>query len=191
MTQTITRIYGAHTDALSVVGELKSYAYAPYVVSGVDTDGALLSQADLVAAMMQIYILKAEAEIYARTLAQGGTLVLVHAIFGAGARATVIMDKYASIDAGIPAEKSPFMEWDDATPLSCLMQMPVLLDDDSIEAQALSMEPRLTDGRPTCALFGIPLLTSSNTSLSGAIGMPLISNNPAPLSALLKMPTLV
>jgi hypothetical protein len=106
-------------------------------------------------------------------IAKGGSLVTVHAPFGSGMKATVILDSHKPIPSGMP---EPVREpvWDEAAPFSSAMHMPLLTDDPAPMSRYLGVQP----------------LAGSDCSLSGMIGMPLLSNNPMPLSSLFGMTSL-
>lgn len=129
-----------------------------------------------------------EAKIYAKGVAAGHSLVTVHAPFGTGKLAEVILESHGPVDSGLP--KAPAVHlWDEAAPLSSAMFMPVLLD----------------DATPVSSVMGVPTVTSGNCSVSETIGLPLLtdgetpdsrwgfkflSGNPAPLSSALGLPLL-
>jgi hypothetical protein len=187
MSENITRIYKSHDDAVSVVSELESYGYAPHLVSGAGADGVALSHDAIVSAITGFYILKSEAEVYAPLVAEGGTLVSVHAAFGSALRATKIMDSKETIATGLQLVKPlELMAWDEATPLSCTIQMPVLLDHDATFTAPWNPGSLLTENGSAGSWFGLPLLLNGGPMMGA-----LLPNNPSPLSSLLKIPTLI
>jgi hypothetical protein len=187
MSENITRIFKTHDDAVGVVSELESHGYAPHLVSGLGPDGTALSHEAIVSAITGFYILKSEAEVYAPLVAGGGTLVSVHAPFGTALRATRILESKPTIATGLQVAKPlELMVWDDATPLSCTIQMPVLAEHDSTFSAPWNGGGLLTaDGAPG-SWFGLPLLLKGGPSFGGEL-----LSNAAPLSSLFKIPTLI
>jgi BCD family chlorophyll transporter-like MFS transporter len=190
MTQTITRMYGSQDQAQAAAAALKANFFQDvYLVTGTD-GGAPKSLDDITAAITQGYVLKAHAQVYAAGVSRGGVLVTVHAPFGSGGRATDILDSHDPIDSGLPPEPSTAMPWDEATPMSCILQMPVLLDEAKAFEGFWNMLPLVTKSGAPSGCCGLKLLTDADASLSGAVGMTMLSDNPAPLSSLFKLPLL-
>jgi hypothetical protein len=78
------------------------------------------------------------------------------------------------------------MVWDDATPMSCTLQMPVLAEHDStFSASWNGGGLLLEDGAPS-SWFGIPLLLKGGPTFSTGL-----LSDASPLSSLLKLPTLI
>lgn len=193
MTQTISRLYGSRDQAQAAVAALKTNFFQDvYLVSGSDdaAGGTTTSLDEITNAIMQAYVLKAHAQIYAVGVSRGGALVTVHAPFGTGARATAILDGHGPIESGLPAEPSTVMPWDEATPMSCILQMPVLVDESRAFEGFWNVLPLVTESGAPSSCSGLKLLLDTDASLSGAVGMAMLSDNPAPLSSWLKLPLL-
>jgi hypothetical protein len=205
MTQTISRMYSSHETAQEAVTALKANFFQDvYLVSGTDgtasTDGAdalegapsatAKSLDEITGEIMQGYVLKAHAQVYAAGVSRGGTLVTVHVPFGTGVRATAILDSHAPIESGVREEHATTMLWDEATPMSCALQMPVLIDEASAFNGFWNVLPLLSKSSAPSSCLGLKLLLDSNASLSATLGMKLLSENPTPLSSLLHLPPL-
>ena len=187
MSQTISRMYGTPGQATSAKAALEEEDYSDvHLVSGASA-GASIDE--IVAAIIKGNVLKSDARVYAAGISKGGSLVTVHAPFGGAARATRILDKFSPIESGISEPESRVMLWDDATPMSCILQMPVLMDDPVPFSNFWNVSPLSSGSFSLSSLLGMPLLTKA-APRSSSFGLPLLSNNPAPLSSLLGMPTI-
>ncbi len=191
MTQTISRMYGAASDASACVADLKEHGFGAgevYAVSPPPHGQNDLSS--IAAAIAQGNVLKAKAAIYAEGVARGGTLVTVHAPFGAAAKATAILNRHNPIDSGVADPAYPRIAYDDAAPFSSTLQIPALLADPAPLSTFWSL-PVLTEGRASLSkAFDLPELSAGAAPLSGALGWATLSRNPAPLSSLLNLKVL-
>jgi len=187
MSQTISRMYGTPEQAMSAKAALEEHDYTDvHLVSG---DGASTSIEDIVAAIVQGQVLRSHARVYAAGISRGGSLVTVHAPFSGAAKAMRILDKFSPIESGMSEPDSRIMPWDEATPMSCILQMPVLLDDPAPLSRFWNVSPLAGGSFSLSSLFGMPLLTQA-VPRSTSFGLPLLSKNPAPLSSLLGIPTI-
>lgn len=187
MSQTISRMYKTPGEAVSAKAALEEEDYSDvHLVSG-DSVGASIDE--IVAAIIKGYVLKSHARVYAEGISKGGSLVTVHAPFGGAARAMRILDKFSPIDSGISEPESHVMEWDEATPMSCILQMPVLLEDPAPFSRFWNVPPLSSGSFALSSLFGMPLLTKA-APRSSSFGIPLLIGNAAPLSSLLGLPTI-
>jgi hypothetical protein len=167
----------------------------------------LASTASLVADMTAAHILKNHAESYAAELQKGGSLVKVSAPFGLGVAANKILDSYAPRSKGydIAARGREFV-WDDAAPLSSILQLPTLTSTEH-PAETLTGIPSLTKGAAflsslfgipllsrgsaqKTSSFGLPLLSRGSTQKTSSFGLPLLYNSPTPLSSMLGLKVL-
>ncbi len=135
MTQTISRMYATMAEADAAVGELAKHSFRPDEVFVVGPpaipDGGEPGEeivAEVVAAIVQGYVVKARAAAYAQKVARGATLVTVHAPFGVGFKATLLLNRHNPIDSGVPGPAYPRPEYDEA-PLSSALMMPVRSSD--------------------------------------------------------------
>lgn len=203
MTQTISRMYEYPEQAAQAKAALNR-AYYPhvYLVSAADMASAPFD--DVVAAIAKGNVLIADARIYAGRIVDGGSLVTVHAQFGSAVDAMRILDRFEPIDSGIPETESHARMWDEAAPLSSLLQLPVLINEGAPYSTFWNLPPLTAPSFSLSRLFGLPLLKnfgSRSTSFglpllknfgprSTSFGIPLLSDQPAPLSSLLGLPTL-
>lgn len=169
MTQTITRMYRNHDQAARALAEIKDYGYThAHLVS---TSGGDPTHEGVVARLMEAYVWKNHAEVYAKGIRDGGALVVVHAPFGAANDAEVILDKHDPIDSGLPEKTRRSIAWDEKTPMSSILQMPVLAK----------------NKLPMSKIWNVPAILSKAPTVSGCLGMKTLSPNPAPLSSRLGM----
>jgi hypothetical protein len=204
MPQAIIRMYETESQGSKAAAELREagfehvfkFAYARG--KGV---AAAKARASLVDEMTAAHIWRSHAESYASELEDGGSLVAVTPPFGAGLTATRILDSHAPIGKGLETrDDGGEMEWDEAAPLSSLLQLPVLIRTDH-PMETLSGIPSLTKGsgflssllglpllsrgrHNATSSFGIPLLKSGPAHKTSSMGLPLLSNSPTPLSSL-------
>lgn len=187
MAQTICRMYGTRREAEAALEELRVSGYAESFLFGADAGS---SQASVVDAMCRAHVLKNRALIYADRVVKGGTMVMVHARFGMALKATQIMDKYPSIDAGIAESSEAHIEWNESHPFSSALQLPVLLKT-KLPFEAFWNVGSLTrSGWTLSSLFGMPMRASSATPLSSAVGLPTLTRCATPFSSLFKLPVL-
>ena len=194
MTQTINRIYASADQATAAVTELRTNGYQAdeiHVVGPTDFDAGKNSSDDIVVAIAKGHVLRSDAVILAEGIQKGGTLVTVHAVFGAAARALDILDKHGPIASGLPSKRHPTVTWDEAAPVSSALMLPTRCDDPTVFATYSGM-PTLMDGNASVsAAVGLPLLADQKSTLSEKFGLPLLSDNPAPLSSLFNIPLLI
>ena len=187
MSHTISRMYGTPGQAMSAKAALEEEDYSDvHLVSGASA-GASIDE--IVAAIIKGNVLKSHARVYAAGISKGGSLVTVHAPFGGAARAARILGKFSPVESGISEPESQLMLWDGATPMSCILQMPVLLEDPVPFSRFWNVPPLSAGSFSLSSLLGIPLLTKAASRYS-SFGIPLLSNNATPLSSLLGMPTI-
>lgn len=199
MSQTINRMYDNHEHAISAAEELRNNRFDRYtdvyVVSrhgGPDAPagGAELSVDGIVAALMKAYVLKAHAQVYAERIKRGGTLVTVHAPFGAAVPAIGILDRHGPVGSGVADVEDRPMAWDDAAPCSSILHMPVLLADSATFSKFWNVRALSKRAATTFSAFGIAEIVKSRGAYSGLLGMPLLSNKATILSSMLGLPLL-
>jgi len=157
-----------------------------HLVSG---DSANASIDEIVAAIIKGNVLKSHARVYAAGISKGGSLVTVHASFGGAAKAERILAKFSPVESGISEPESQLMLWDEATPMSCILQMPVLMEDPVPFSNFWNLSPLTGGSFSLSSLLGIPMLTKA-AMRSSSFGVPLLSSNATPLSSLLRIPTI-
>lgn len=188
MSHEISRMFASHADAKSAAAELAEDGFDEVFVVAPPADAGVPASA-IAAQIAQGRVLLADARVYARGVAAGGTLLTVHAPFGSGMRATSIIEAYKTIPTGMPEPANEPM-WDDAVPFSSVMHMPVLSNDPTPASRYMGV-PALAGS--DCSLSGmlrLPLLSGGSSMGQGRWGLPFLSRNPAPLSSMLGLPLL-
>jgi hypothetical protein len=222
MAETVIRIYESEAQAGKAATALrdkgfenvfqftalpKPVAPAKAPAKGAAAKGAVAakttvaSTASLVADMTAAHILQSHAQSYAAELQKGGSLVKVDAPFGLGLTANKILDSYGPCGRGFDTS-APSREfiWDDAAPLSSMLQLPVLsniehpfetltgissLSKGAAFLSSLFGIPLLSRGSAEkTSSFGMPLLSRGSAQKNSSFGLPLLSNSPTPLSSL-------
>ena len=188
MSHEISRMYASAEVAQAVAAELAEEGFDEvYVVSPPSKPDVPLSAIAAQIAHGRVYL--PDAKVYAQGVANGGTLVTVHAAFGAGMKATSILESHNPIASG-KAEPAPEILWNEATPFSSAMMVPLLIDDATPMSRVIGI-PAL--GGSNCSfssMIGLPLLSDTSRMPEGRWGLPFLSKNPAPLSSMLGLPLL-
>jgi hypothetical protein len=192
MSHEISRMFGSQASADSAAAELLDEGFDEiHVVHG--TAGAKkASKASIQDIALQIArgnVHMPDALIYAEGVAKGKSLVTVHVPFGRGRKAESILRSYDPVDSGIP-EPVDAPVWDEATPVSCVLGLPVLLDDPAPFSRMWNIAPLASDSYALSSAIGMPLLSGSGDIGTGRWGFRFLSDNPAPLSSLLGLPLL-
>lgn len=188
MAHVISRIFANQTDADAAYQDLSDYGFQPDEIFTVDArpaaDGAAVSAHEIADRIARCFIPKHHAAAYAEHVARGGVFVSVHAPFTAGRKAAAALDRNNPVDTqairtGAPAK--PLRRYDEATPLSSALFLPVRLDNPA----------------PLSTLAGLPALVSSAprllsepAPLSSSMGWPVASADPTPASTATGAPTL-
>ena len=192
MSQTICRMYANHDQALRAAQALETHRFdrfdAVHVISRGDGQASVEA---LTAAIMKGWVLKRHAKVLAEGVARGGALVIVRAPFGSGVSAIETLQRFHPIESGVPDHDETPLTWDDATPMSNVLGMRVLLDDSASFAKfwnvpALSKKPatwgsalnlpEISDSRgPFTGTFGMALLSTKATIFSSMLGLPVLS----------------
>jgi len=179
MTQTIDRMYPSAEVANEAVKKLTSLGFrihdmhlvTPAAADQGDTEDTKLEA--VMAAIMKGMVPKAKARIFAVGVYRGGSLVTVHAPFGYAQLAIDTLDSFGPIDSGYVEPVEPAPVWNEATPLSSALQMPLLSNDPT----------------PFETFFGVPTLARTGMMLSRWFGLPMLSDNAAPFSSMLGLTT--
>ncbi len=185
MSAEISRMYGSREQAENAVAELREEGFDEIFVVSKPEGGASIEE--IAGQIAKGFVPMSEARIYAAGVANGGTLVTVHAAFGSGMKATRIMESFETIDSGLP-QPAPETYWDEATPMSSALHMPVLLEDAAPFSRFWSITPLADHNFSLSGMFGLPM-TSSEPGDS-RWGFPFLSGNPTPLSSMLGLPVL-
>lgn len=199
MTHTISRMYANKADADAAVDDLKEHGFTPdeiFVVTAPEaTESASATGNELIveeiADMIVLgYIHRGHAAEHAKKVAEGGVLVTVYAPFGAGFKATAILDRHHPIDSGVPLKVYPRATWDEAAPLSSGLRLPVLSSDPTPFATFWSVpslwsfsaplsawlrySTNYNSAAPLSTLFNWPVVTEKGATISSSIGLPLL-----------------
>ena len=202
MTQTITRLYESKSDADAAVADLTQHGFAPeeiFVVGPPDGSSAASSDEaqeeeasrgrsrkrakdgrprtatdEIAQAIAKGGILHRHAAVYAKKVAEGASLVTVHAAFGTGSKAAAILDRHDPIESGVSHAFAPALKYDERTPLSSGLRMPT----------------RLADPTPFGTFWNVPSLWSSAAPLSTWLKYATVIDSPAPLSKWFEWPVL-
>ena len=187
MSQEITRLYASAEHAREAAAELSEEGFDDvFVVNPPEKDVPVSAIAAQIA-HGRVHL--PDAKIYAEGVARGGSLVTVHAPFGSGMKATVILDSHNPIPSGKP-EPEPEILWNERTPFSSAMHMPLLLDDPAPASRVIGISPLAGANCSFSGMIGLPLLSDTAAMPEGRWGLPFLSGNPAPLSSLLGLPLL-
>ena len=171
MPETVCRMFATRAIADAAAEELRVNGFANVHVFG----GAASSDADgYTDQLCQAYVLKSTARVLARGLAAGRGLVVVHAQFGRAGFAMTLLGRHGPVDDGLPDQRSAGPRYDDATPLSSTLQLPVLT----------------SIAHPVETFSSFPSLLGGRWTLSDAINWGVRTERRAPLSESLGMPTL-
>jgi hypothetical protein len=186
-------MYRSAEQATAAVRQLHEEGFTPDLVDLVTASSspASASGADpVVAAIVGGYVLKRHAVVYAEAVRRGAAVVIVRAPFSYGGDAIEILDSCGPIDTGIVERVDDYAGWNEATPLSSILWMPLLTKGSSGFSSFWNLPVLTRAGRTLCSRLGIGELSASATSLSGGLGLPLLSRGAAPLSSALKIPLL-
>jgi hypothetical protein len=167
----------AATEALKAAGfdERETFLVAYGGGHGRESNSPDTNLDAVTADIMAAHVLKAHARIYAEGVSRGGSLVVVHAIFGQGALATRILDSFDPIDSGLAQPRETLRAWDEATPLSSMLGLDVLLDQPT----------------PFSAFWNLPVLADKMEYISRTLHIPMLANHAASLSRTIGLPTLI
>ncbi len=192
MNYPIVRMFETAEDAAAAVQELRAWGVAPDAIHRVTPDAASAPGADdpVLAAVLQCFVLRADAVIYAARIRQGRSLVSVHAPLGFGLQATRILESHHPVDSGVPEEKAPLRDWDEGAPLSSALWLPVLSRGATPFSKFWSLPVLVRSGRTLGAALGLPEVGGSSAPTTESLGLPMLSANPTPLSSLLRLPVL-
>jgi hypothetical protein len=188
MTQTVSRMYASQDQAARALAALEDYGYShAHIVSASDGNN---SYDGIVDTLVQAYVWKPHAMVYAKGISKGGSLVTVHAPFGAAYAAQVILDEHDPVDSGLPEPKHRSVAWDERTPMSSMLQMPVLAKNRLPMSKIWNVPAVLSKSPTFSGCLGMNTLSQNKAPLSSRLGMSLLSRNLTPLSSRFGMPLL-
>jgi len=196
----IGRAYATEKDALSAVETLKAKNFQeedisiitpsmiessnPWMLSRESKDGVDSTEmlAQVIIGVHEVSrVPDSHAIVYAETLQEGSTLLLITAPFGEALLATDTLDGTSTVHM----DEMPELEyhtWLQPAPLSALLNLPVLSHRKSWMASSFK---ELSDPGylPTEGLMGGLLKKNDPAPLSSKIGMDVLKDNPTPLSS--------
>jgi hypothetical protein len=166
MTQTISRMYSTRAQAEKAAAEAREHGFDHVYIFGGNDHGN--SHDALVSAMTNAYVEKYHAAAHTKQIIKdGGTLVTVHAPFTGGLKARTILEAHGPIESGVAEPVYKSYAYDEKTPLSSSLQMPVLMK----------------TKQPFSAFWNLPVLVRSGAVLSKALGLPVLTKQPKYYSA--------
>lgn len=193
MAHAISRIYATKADADAAIEDLQKGGFKPEEIFVVEPPAGQLAafSSDRRAVVNQIAdaiakacIVKREAAVYAEHVAKGGVFVTVHAPFGVGRKATNLLDDHDPVDAGVEAPAHPRARYDEATPLSSTLRLPLLSSNPTPCGAVLGLPSVLSaDAFRSVTVFHAP------APLSNLLGLPVMAANGETTSAMLRLPT--
>lgn len=198
MTQTISRMFANKTDADAAVQDLAKHGFGPdeiFVVRppttaintpAAENQGVVDEIADKIA---RGAVLKTQAVRYAKRVAEGGCLVTVHAPFGSGFKATVLLDRHHPVESGVPARVYPRAKYEEAAPFSSALRLPVLSAEPTPFGAVLGLPSvLLPDGAVLSAWLRYSMVFESPALLSKLLGLPVLTAIGSPTSSVLGLP---
>ncbi len=184
MIHPIVRMYASAQQASDAVQKLRGWGFTDSEITLVTpTPG---KSVDAVASIIMAgYVLKPQALVYASGVVAGHSVVIVRAPFGTGGNATEILDEFAPIDPGLPLAEDPALLWNEATPFSSALWIPVRSNNPTPFSNFFSL-PVLTHSKRSGSLS----ISSSSKPTTAGLGLPLLSSKATPFSSLFGLPTL-
>lgn len=198
MREPIVRMFMSASQARNAAAALHAADFAPGRVHLVTAPQATENQSldDITASVMAGYVLRSRAKVYAALIAEGRSLVVVHAPFGSAGLAIRTLEAFGPTESGWEPPAAPSRAWDEAAPLSSALAMPVRLNRPTPLSDMLYL-PALRKSRPgflgdlyphtltMSDIVGLPLLSAVAAPLSGLLGLKLLKKGAAPLSSML------
>ncbi len=189
MPQPIVRMFDTHENASAAAAALQRAGFTDlHSVAGQGTAAkgagarkgaaasASMSFDNIVALIAMGNILKSEARGYAEGVSRGKSLVIVHPPFGRAVRAIKIMNQFGAIDSGADEPIHRPNSWDEATPMSCALGMPVLIKDDPAPfSRFWGLSPLAGNSFSLSSLLGMRLLSNPKSNWTSSFGFPLLS----------------
>lgn len=209
MTQTICRMYASPETARAAAAELEEFRQLTGAIQVVHPSAAGGTIDEVRDRIMKCNILRKDAQVLARGVLDGNSLVVVHAPLFSAELVEESLDQHQPTPGVLPTRPEPVrVLWDEAAPLSSAFRLPTLSSNStpfssfwnlpvlkaSDVAKKAGMETiRFFSNRPDLfsGLFGFRMQAKSSTPFSNFFGLPSISSKAAPFSAFFKLPTLI
>jgi hypothetical protein len=196
MTQ-IVRMYADRDTAMEAVRALVRAGFSRYdihVVSPPEMEqGEPLSErlAGIAAMIHRGDVARERAQVYALAVNEGGTLVLVSALFGTARVIEGTLDGYPTIHPGYVEPVKQKRTLDKAAPFSSWLRLPVLLNNPTPFSNLMNMPVTSSvKAAPFSSWLKWPTLAGSAAPFSKYLGLKTLSDEPAPFSKFLMWPTL-
>lgn len=191
MSQPIVRVYDSVAKAQQAVDALVLNGFGSDLINLVAPREPAQSLEDIAAAIRAGYVLKGYAKAYAGCVQRGHTVVSVRAPFGTGVVVSHLLDEAGPVDSGVAVPREAGPTWDEATPLSSSLNLPVLLKNGATFSGFWQLPMVLREGRRSDTVFPVSFRKGKNPApFSSLLGMPLLLKNWS-FSSLLGMPMTV
>lgn len=201
----IVRLYESAAKAAAAVAALREFGIAADAIRVVAPPDKEPSRDAVAKDIMSGLVLRAHAVRYAEQVVAGRTLVSVRAPFGMSGLVIDMLEAAGPVAYSLPPVREKSVAWDEATPLSSALFLPVLkrgaapfsdlwglrtlkkglsplaftLGDPSASSETTSEMfgmPTVVRRRPGWSTsFGLPLLKRVASGWSSSFGMPLLS----------------
>jgi hypothetical protein len=190
MPETLCSLFPSRAVAEAAAADLIRHGYRDVHVFGA-RPGETLTREAQVEALCRAHVWRPHARLLAGRLAEGAGLVVAHTPFGRAAFAERLLKRRGSLGSGLPAHAPPAPRYDEATPLSSSLQLPVLTRT-RYPFETFSSLPSLTaPGWMFSKAMAFDLTTRTATPLSSALGLPVLCEKGTHVSSLFGLPLLV
>jgi hypothetical protein len=194
MSTNVVRVYESPAQAAKAAKDATDHGFmyvSHFKSAGGKGSAATANRNALVSSLMSAHVWQNHAELYADMLGKGGGLVAINAPFGTAVKAGEILDSYGPVHDPISAApRTPGFQWDEATPLSSALRLPVL-SHVKLPMEILMGMSSLTAGKAFISnLIGLPILSEGLSQRHSSMGMRLLSQSATPLSSALGLRTL-
>jgi hypothetical protein len=196
MLTAIVRLYSSAAPANAAANELLAEGFSESedrinLVAPAGAGQSALSEQAVTAAIIDGYVLAADAKQYAKAVLAGHWLLSIVPQFGSGDKATAILDSHGPVADGIRPQRDGIAGWDDATPMSSALWLPLLTDPDASFSGFFSLPLLTRRGSTLGSALHLPEVKQSAEPFRSTLGLPLLSGSAAPLSSLLHLPVLL
>lgn len=191
MSQTIVRVYDSEAKAQQAVDALVRKGFGTDLINLVAPSEPAQSLEDIAAAIRAGYVLKGYAKAYAACVQRGLTVLSMRAPFGTGVVVTRLMDAPGPVPSGVPEQSEAGPTWDEATPLSSALNLPVLAKSGATFSGFWQLPMVMREGERSRTLFSVNFKRGGNAApFSSLLGLPLLSKKWT-FSSMLGLPLVV
>ncbi|MBX9608331.1 MAG: hypothetical protein K2Y51_19085 [Gammaproteobacteria bacterium] len=191
MSQTIVRVYDSEAKAQQAVDALVLKGFGTDLINLVAPSEPAQSLEDIAAAIRAGYVLKGYAKAYAACVQRGLTVLSMRAPFGTGLVVTRLMDAPGPVASGVPEQHEAGPTWDEATPLSSALNLPVLAKSGTTFSGFWQLPMVMKEGERSRTLFSVNFKRGANAApFSSLLGLPLLSKKWT-FSSMLGLPLVV